>query len=141
MLSLDIRCPYCKRDLMDAKKKIDDKPSVRVLIQVGDKTGNLHLSSLYGSYNIWCEFDVPMGSIATFLCPYCMMDLKTGNVCERCHAPMVKFLFYGGGGVQICSRRGCKKHFIEFENIEDEIRAFYDAYPTFFANIHEKTKT
>ena len=34
--------------------------------------------------------------------------------------------------VEICSRRGCKKHLIEFENLESELRAFYNKYSLFF---------
>ncbi|MEW5759814.1 MAG: hypothetical protein AB1779_03495 [Candidatus Thermoplasmatota archaeon] len=138
MIEVSVRCPYCKKTLMDEEKKIDDRPSVRVMIQVGDKTGILHLSSLYGSYNIWCEFDIPMGAIATFLCPHCMANLKSTMVCERCDAPMVFFEFHGAGIIKICARRGCKKHLIAFDDIEKEIIAFYEEFPLFFKDIVRK---
>ena len=54
------------------------------------------------------------------------------RLCEICKAPMVSFGFKEGGIIQICSRRGCKKHLIEFEDPEVELRAFYEKYSVFF---------
>jgi len=41
---------------------------------------------------------------------------------------MVQFLLDIGGRVSICSRSGCKKHFVAFENIADVISKFYEEY-------------
>jgi hypothetical protein len=31
-----------------------------------------------------------------------------------------------GGMIQFCSRRGCKKHLLEFDDPEADLKAFYD---------------
>jgi hypothetical protein len=38
-----------------------------------------------------------------------------GGVCADCGAPMVPMIVRGGGVVQLCSRRGCKGHILDFE--------------------------
>lgn len=132
MIQLDVKCPHCGKTLMSKELKIDNNPSVKVKIEYKGKIGRLNLSSLYGSYNINLELDIPKGEIAKFFCPYCSIELKSTRICEVCKAPMVAFKSVRGGTVQICSRYGCKKHLIEFEDLETEIEAFYDAYSTFF---------
>jgi methionyl-tRNA synthetase len=132
MIQVNVKCPHCGKSLMDADVKIDDHPSVTVLIGYENKRGFLHLSSLYGSYNIESEVFVPQEKIAQFFCPHCEAELKSTRLCELCQAPMIPMRFTEGGTVQICSRRGCKRHLIEFEELETEIRAFYDKYSLFF---------
>lgn len=131
MIQLDVKCPHCEKSLMDEELKIDNYPSISVKIKYKGKTGRLNLSSLYGSYNINSELDVPKDEIARFFCPYCGAELKSTRVCEVCKAPMVAFKSAQGCLLQICSRHGCKKHLLEFEDLDTEIRAFYDAYSTF----------
>ncbi|MFA5138022.1 MAG: hypothetical protein WC728_02225 [Elusimicrobiota bacterium] len=116
---------------MDSEAKIDSRPSIKVLVSDGKQKGRLHLSSLYGSYKVHEPFDIKKGSIASFFCPYCKKELKGHRVCEKCGAPMIPLALQEGGLVQICSRRGCKKHLIEFEDPEAEIGAFYATYSTF----------
>jgi len=132
MIHLNVKCPHCEKSLMDEKLKIDNYPSIKVKIGYKGKTGKLNLSALYGSYNINSELDVPEGEIARFFCPYCNSELKSTRTCEVCNAPMVAFKSAQGGLLQICSRHGCKKHLIEFEDLETEISVFYDEYSTFF---------
>jgi hypothetical protein len=117
---------------MDEALKIDNHPSIKVIIKYQGKTGRLNLSSLYGSYNIKLELDVPKGEFVRFFCPYCKLELKSTRICEICKAPMVAFETAQGCKLQICARYGCKKHLIEFEDLESEIREFYDRYSTFF---------
>ncbi|UCC39052.1 MAG: hypothetical protein JSV96_14765 [Candidatus Aminicenantes bacterium] len=59
-LVVSVKCPYCKKSLMEDEKMIDGYPSVKVNIQHQDKRGALYLSSIYGSYNIISEFIIPM---------------------------------------------------------------------------------
>ena len=68
-LQVNIRCPYCKQSLMDEDKTIDGYPSVKVVIQNSNKRGMLYLSSIYGSYNIISEFNIPMDEIILFFLP------------------------------------------------------------------------
>ncbi len=132
MIHLNVKCPHCEKSLMDEQLKIDNYPSIKVKIGYKGKTGQLNLSALYGSYNINSELDVPEGELARFFCPYCDFELKSTRTCEVCNAPMVAFKSEHGGLLQICSRHGCKKHLVEFENLETEIGVFYDEYSTFF---------
>ncbi|MEW6685733.1 MAG: hypothetical protein AB1393_05950 [Candidatus Edwardsbacteria bacterium] len=131
MIQVTVECPHCRKSLMDEKVKIDGHPSIKVMIEYMKERGTLYLSSLYGSYNIQSELLVPEGKIAHFFCPYCKAYLETTRICEKCEAPMVAMKFPRGGIIQICSRRGCKKHLVEFEDLETEIREFYEAYSTF----------
>jgi methionyl-tRNA synthetase len=116
---------------MEEKHKIDGHPSLKVLIEYEKKKGFLRLSSLYGSYNIETEVFVPQKKIAQFFCPHCQKELKSTRICEFCQAPMVAMNFESGGIIQICSRRGCKKHLIEFDKLESELSAFYNKYGPF----------
>ena len=132
MIHVKLKCFHCGKNLMDKGFEIDNHPSIKVIIEYKEKQGILHLSSLYGSYNIDSEIEVPKGEIARFICPHCKSNLGSSRVCYECGAPMVTFESTLGGYLRICSRKGCKKHGIEFENLETELRAFYEKYSTFF---------
>ena len=127
-LKVQLKCPFCRQSLMDEEKIIDDLPSIKVFIQFHDKKGFLYLSSIYGSYTISSEIHIPLNEIVLFFCPHCRSSLLTNNLCEKCHVPMAAFELQQGGKVQICSKRGCKKHMIEFSNLSQEISTFYDEY-------------
>ena len=118
---------------MDNETLVDKLPSVRVIVQYGNKRGYLYMSSLYGSYNTINDIKPPKDEIMIFFCPHCNAALTTKFLCEECNAPMVAFEFIKGSKILICSRKGCKKHFIEFEDLEKQISAFYSAYPVFFS--------
>jgi methionyl-tRNA synthetase len=127
-LKVNVKCPYCRQSLMDEEKIIDGLPSIKVFIQFNDKKGLLYLSAIYGSYTINSETHIPMDEIVLFFCPHCHSSLLTKNLCEKCNVPMAAFELKQGGKVQICSKRGCKKHMIEFSNLSQEISTFYDEY-------------
>jgi ssDNA-binding Zn-finger/Zn-ribbon topoisomerase 1 len=127
-LKVNVKCPYCRQSLMDEEKTIDGLPSIKVSIQFHDKKGLLYLSSIYGSYTISSEIRIPIDEIVLFFCPHCQSSLLTNNLCEKCHVPMATFELKQGGRVQICSKRGCKKHMIEFSNLSQEISTFYSEY-------------
>jgi len=128
MVTVNVKCPHCGKSLMDKKKIIDGKPSIAVKLTYAGKRAMLYLSSVYGSYKVETEVDVPKSKIAGFRCPHCDGDLKSTRKCDICHAQMVAFDLKEGGQVQICSRRGCKKHIVEFENPKTELEAFYKSY-------------
>lgn len=137
-LQVNVKCPYCKQSFMDEDKIIDSYPSVKVVIQNGNKRGLVYLSSIYGSYNIISEIYVPTDEIVLFFCPMCHSSLLTKKLCDKCRAPMTFFELQHGGKVQICSRRGCKKHLIEFSNLAQEISEFYNVYSVFSAPSNKK---
>ena len=128
MIKLEVKCPHCKKSLMDEEHKIDNNPSVSFIIESEKGRGWLRLSSLYGSYNKESEFPVSEGEIMRMFCPHCDSNLRVTRDCERCGAPMVATKIIGGAMIEICSRWGCKKHLIEFENLESELSTFYDKY-------------
>lgn len=117
---------------MDEETQIDSRPAIRVLAKYGARSGPLHLSSAYGSYRIRSDFEIKKGTIAKFSCPHCKKEMMGSRRCDKCDAPMIPLSLQEGGLVQICSRRGCKKHCLEFEDPEAELRAFYGAYSTFY---------
>ncbi|MFC1522403.1 hypothetical protein ACFL6Y_08325 [Elusimicrobiota bacterium] len=132
MIELSVRCIHCNHSLMDKSHKIDSLPSIKLKAVYGKKKGNLYLSRLYGSYKIQMDLAISQGRIARFFCPHCKQELIGNRVCDRCEAQMAPLALKKGGQVQICTRKGCTKHLIEFEDPEAEIRAFYDSYSTFF---------
>jgi NADH:ubiquinone oxidoreductase subunit E len=110
---IEVSCPRCNHSLMDESFTIDGDPSIRVTVSFDHKHGWLRLSSLYGSYNISAEHDIPVGTVVSFFCPHCHAKLAGSWECPVCGAPMVPMVVHGGGMVQICSRRGCKSHLLD----------------------------
>ncbi|MBI4423269.1 MAG: hypothetical protein HY554_06060 [Elusimicrobia bacterium] len=127
-----VKCGRCGESLMDEETQIDSRPSIRVVARAGAKAGELRLSSAYGSYRVRPGLELKKGAIARFFCPHCKREMAGSRSCEKCEAPMIPLALQEGGVVQICSRRGCKKHCLEFEDPEAELRAFYGAYSTFY---------
>jgi hypothetical protein len=116
---------------MDEETQIDGYPSVRVNIQFSNKTSVLNLSSIYGSYNILSEIPIPEEEMVLFFCPECQASLLLKDLCEDCKAPLAFFELKNGGRVQICSRRGCKYHSIDYSNLSQKISSLYSAYEVF----------
>ena len=114
---VEVFCARCNRSLMDPNHPIEGHPSVRVTISFGRKHGWLRLSSLYGSYTIESEHDIPKETIAHFFCPTCHAELAGATDCPVCSAPMVPLIVRGGGMVQICSRRGCTSHLLDVSGL------------------------
>lgn len=110
---VEVGCPRCNHSLMDPGHLIDGRPSIRVTASYGHAHGWLRLSSLYGSYNVDSEYDVPKDAVVNFFCPHCHAELRGAAACPECGAPMVPMLVRGGGVVQICARRGCKGHMLD----------------------------
>jgi len=114
---IEVFCARCNRSLMDHEHPIEGHPSVRVTISFGRKHGWLRLSSLYGSYTIESEDEIPENTIAHFFCPTCHAELAGATDCPLCGAPMVPLIVRGGGMVQICSRRGCTSHLLDVSGL------------------------
>jgi NADH-quinone oxidoreductase subunit E len=110
---VEVSCARCNHSLMDPRHIIDGHPSIRVTVSFGNKHGWLALSSLYGSYKVVSEYDIPQDIIVHAFCPHCHAELIGGGKCTDCGAPMVPMIVRGGGVVQICSRRGCRGHMLD----------------------------
>ena len=128
MIEVRIRCSRCGEDLMDEAHPMDGHPGIRVQGETGGEKGTIWLSSLYGSYNVDAEVEAPENSVTRFSCPLCGESLESTRTCEICGAAMVSFRLDGGGVIQICSRRGCKRHLIEFTDVRTELRPFFDQH-------------
>lgn len=129
-VSLNVKCPHCNESIMDEAYLINNKRSIKcnISFENGQK-GHIWLSSIYGDYNYTCDLQIPEDEIATFTCIHCDHDLARPNVeCEICSAPIVSFNCSIGGRVSICSRNGCKNHYVVFENVDTAIRKFYSEY-------------
>jgi len=119
------RCPICKHTLMDNDQKVDGRPGIRLGIKTSEIDGEIILSSVYESYNYRCDIEFPKNEIVTFSCLFCNEILTSKFECEYCGAPMVPLDMDIGGKVSICSRSGCKGHFLEFEDITTALKKLY----------------
>lgn len=127
-MSLRLKCVKCGRSLMDDKHKIDNEPGIRLEVDCAGNKGNIWLSSIYGSYNYKSDIDLPKDEIANFYCPECHEQIVTDAECLSCGAPMAPFYLDMGGKVSICTRSGCKNHFVEFDDLSVALRKFYQEY-------------
>jgi ssDNA-binding Zn-finger/Zn-ribbon topoisomerase 1 len=124
-VSISVKCPHCGESLMNADKPLNGKPSIELKIQSRGVSGTLLLCANYGCYDKQSNIFVGKDEVVDFFCPYCDKDLSTDIKCEECGAPMVTMNLKSGGRVSICSRKGCTKHFVAFDDLSDAIRKFH----------------
>ncbi|MCK4607114.1 MAG: NAD(P)H-dependent oxidoreductase subunit E [candidate division Zixibacteria bacterium] len=117
---VEVSCARCNHSLMDPRHVIDGHPPIRVTASFGNKHGWMMLSSLYGSYEVASEYEIPPDTIIHIFCPHCHAELIGSSKCGECGAPMVPMIVRGGGVVQICSRRGCKGHLLDLGGAASE---------------------
>lgn len=110
---VEVSCARCNHSLMDSRHLIDGYPAIRVTVSFGNMHGRLTMSSLYGSFHVDSEHEIPPDTIVNIFCPHCHAEMIGGAACAECGAPMVPMIVRGGGIVQICSRRGCKGHMLD----------------------------
>lgn len=109
---LEVSCPKCNHSLMDDSFLIDGQPSVKCSVSFGQQLGWLRLSSMYGSFKIETECEIPPETVARFHCPHCHAQIAGHSTCSQCGAPMVPMMVSGGGILQVCSRRACQNHML-----------------------------
>lgn len=114
---LEVACARCNHSLMNPAHLLDGVASIKVTISFNQSHGWLLLSSLYGSYTIASEYEIPLSMVVNFFCPYCHGELSGAANCIDCDAPMVPMIVRGGGMVQICSRRGCRNHMLDLSGV------------------------
>ncbi len=127
-VALKLKCPACRKSLMDKAHKIDDQSAIDLRVDVKGKKGWMRLSPVYGSYKIESKFPIAKDTVVKISCPHCQAILTDHTECDICRAPMVPMMLEEGGRVFICSRKGCKKHFLEFEDVDKALTKFYDTY-------------
>ncbi len=128
LMSLRLKCTHCGASLMDPSHLIDNEPGIHLKIEAHGRKGDIWLSSIYGSYNHRATIDLSRNEIVNFYCPKCSQEMISKTDCTTCGAPMVPFYLDMGGKVNICSRNGCKNHFVEFEDLSVILRKFYQEY-------------
>lgn len=114
---VEVSCARCNHSLTDPNNLLDGVPSIRVTVSFEQTHGWLLLSSLYGSYNIQSEHEIPIDTMVDFFCPHCHAELAGGTACTECSAPMIPMIVRGGGILQICSRRGCRAHRLDLDGM------------------------
>ncbi|RLD60967.1 MAG: hypothetical protein DRJ01_08780 [Bacteroidetes bacterium] len=127
-VTLNLKCPVCGESLMDHDKLVDNEHSVRLIIKTPTNKGIIRLSSVYGSYNYISDINIPKDEIAEFYCPHCKSQITSKKECDSCGAPMVPFNIEMGGQVNICSRKGCKNHLMEFSDDNVALKKLYEDY-------------
>ena len=129
-VSLNVICPNCRKNLMDNETLLFEYPSIKLNIVTENDRGTIRLCSIYGCYGHTSDIEITDGEIAKFFCPSCNKELKSNDFCDsqNCNAPMIPLILKLGGKVFICSRKGCEKHYVAFEDLATEVRKFYDEY-------------
>lgn len=127
-ISIQVKCPHCNVSLMDTEHKVDNEQSIKLVIDNNNNKGLMYLSSIYGSYNYYCNVDINLKDIVRFSCPHCKKELTTIENCNVCNAPMVTLILDIGGKVTYCSRKGCKNHNIGFDDLSAALKKFYHEF-------------
>ncbi len=128
LMSLKLKCPECNTSLMDKEHQIDNEAGIKLDVECLGEKGSIWLSSIYGSYNYSSSIELPQESVADFHCPHCHEQIISSSECLACSAPMVPLFLDMGGKVSICSRSGCKNHFVEFDDLSVALKRLYQDY-------------
>ncbi len=137
-ISLKTDCPYCGKSLMDKKKLVDEIPSIKLKIKSNNAEGIINFSAFYGSYNYLTDFNIEKDKEYSFACPNCKTELTSDVTCDICAAKLIPLNIRGGGVIRFCSRAGCKKHNIVFEDLSSVHHYFQE---TFDENIIQEDQT
>ncbi len=125
-ISLEVECPICQKSLMDKKKLVDEMPSIKLIVSANNSKGTIRLSSFYGSYNYLADIDITTDKEYTFTCPKCKTKLDSDIKCDECSSTFVPLNIKGGGAVRFCTRAGCKKHHVGFEDLSNIHSYFHE---------------
>ena len=117
LFPMEVHCPCCNHSLMDSKHIVDGLPSIRVTISFEGQHCGFSMSALYGSFNVLCGAEVPIDTIFSIFCPHCYAELVGALSCVECGASMIPMLVKGGGIIQVCARRGCKRHRLDINGV------------------------
>ncbi|NJK85563.1 MAG: hypothetical protein HC906_05975 [Bacteroidales bacterium] len=128
LISLKVKCPHCDKSLMDYTQYLNAKPSIKLKLDHEEKQGVINLCSTFGCYDKIASIPLIEEKLAHLSCPSCNKNLEGNSRCDLCHAPIVEFNLEKGGKVHVCSRVGCTKHFVSFEDIYDTLTNFYNEY-------------
>lgn len=128
LISWKVSCPVCNTSFMDNDYKIDNEPSIKLMIEIPGKKSYIRLSSVYGSFNYAAEMNIEPGRIVVFSCPHCKGKITSQELCYVCRAPMSSVFLEIGGKINFCTRNGCKNHNISFEDLSDALAKLHQEY-------------
>ena len=128
LISLKVDCPHCNHSLMDYTYFLNAKPSIKLLIRIGEEQGIINLCSSYGCYDKVSTIELKKGEMAKLSCTNCRHELPSSGICDVCGAPIVDFKLEKGGKVHVCSRIGCKNHYVTYDDIETTLSSFYNEF-------------
>jgi predicted RNA-binding Zn-ribbon protein involved in translation (DUF1610 family) len=128
LISLKVKCPHCGKSLMDHTQFLNARPSIKLRIEHLGNHGIINLCSTYGCFDKRSSIELTKGEITILSCMHCKKNLAGSHVCDRCGAPIVDFSLDKGGMVHFCSRIGCEKHYVSFEDIYTTLTSFYHEY-------------
>jgi len=110
LIPLSVQCPLCGASLMNKKKHLDGKKSIRLGFACEGKKGTVYLSSLYGSGCVRCDCGIADGTLTELSCPRCGKKLKSSIDCPECGAAMAMMSADGRAMLHVCTRKGCPGH-------------------------------
>lgn len=127
-ISLHVKCPHCRKSLMDEEKLLHEYPGIKLNIVTPEERGVIYLCSIYECHDHETDLNIKEGTVVDFYCPKCNKELLVNEECKICDAPMVTFVLKVGGRVSICSRRGCANHYVAFQDLSSELSKFYQEF-------------
>jgi hypothetical protein len=116
---------------MNDNRILNGKPTIELDVVFNGVKGKLYMCSRYGCFDHECDIKIDHEAVAEISCPHCNHSLSTSVKCEACDAPMITFGIKSGGRVSFCSRKGCTKHYVAFQNLDDAIRKFHEEFSDF----------
>ena len=122
---LSVNCPECGVSLIDEKNTVKGKPAIRLDAEISGRRGVIYLSAEYDSFDKKGSVPLPDGAVAKMYCPHCYKRLMSDLPCEECRAKMVHFSIEGGGDIHICSRVGCREHYVDFTNSGNPLQKLF----------------
>jgi hypothetical protein len=128
LISLKVKCTHCGKSLMDHTLYLNASPSIKLRVEQNKQQGIMNLCSAYGCFDKQSTLKLVKGEVATLSCMHCKKSLAGTHVCDLCGAPIVDFTLEKGGMVHFCSRIGCEKHYVSFEDIYTTLTSFYHEY-------------
>ena len=127
-ISLQVKCPHCRKSLMDDEVILHGFPSIKLNIQTPEDRGIVNLCSVYECFDHVSSLKTKKDTVVDFSCPQCNKELLVKEECRLCDAPMVSFVLQSGGRVNFCSRHGCSNHYIAFDDLSTELAKFYEEF-------------
>jgi rRNA maturation protein Nop10 len=123
-VTLSVKCPHCGESFMDENHMLNEHPGIKINIEAENGKGTLWLCAIYDCFMHESDIKLKDKEQVKFKCPHCNSYLCKDIKCEVCGAPMADMHLNVGGRVNVCSRKGCKNHYVVFEDLNDAMNLF-----------------